>query len=89
MFIPVISSSSDNLLFSIARIFRVAIVDTAFSKFDSNNDGLITFEEAQGEMLQRGLSQEQVITVFKTYDSDGDGRLNRQEFGVFWNVPIF
>ena len=64
-------------------------MNEAFQRFDTNNDGLIAFEEAQAEMLKRGLTEQEIINIFMKFDSDGDGKLNRTEFAVFWDVPIF
>lgn len=39
-------------------------------------------------MVPKGFTEGQVETLMRKYDADGDGRLNYEEFAVFWDIPI-
>ena len=43
-----------------------------FASFDSNNDGVISMEEAQ--------VNSQLVKIFKDLDTDGNGELSKEEF---------
>jgi Ca2+-binding EF-hand superfamily protein len=47
-------------------------------KFDQNSDGLLSVEELSES---DGISEEIVAGLFEVADSNGDGRISREEFG--------
>merc|ERR1711899_207821 len=57
-------------------------VETAFKKFDSNNDGAIDAGEMKTGLRSSGvnMTDQEVETVFAVADLDGDGEVSIQEF---------
>ncbi|XWS40892.1 hypothetical protein CRYUN_Cryun17cG0035100 [Craigia yunnanensis] len=59
-------------------------VKQAFDVFDVNKDGFIDAEDLQRVLcilgLKEGLKLENCNKMIKTFDEDGDGRINFQEF---------
>ncbi|XVF58292.1 hypothetical protein PTKIN_Ptkin07bG0053200 [Pterospermum kingtungense] len=62
-------------------------VKQAFDVFDVNKDGFIDAEELQKVLcilgLKEGLKLENCNKMIKTFDEDGDGRIDFQEFVKF------
>ncbi|XWS32884.1 hypothetical protein CRYUN_Cryun22dG0028900 [Craigia yunnanensis] len=62
-------------------------VKQAFDVFDVNKDGFIDAEELQRVLwilgLKEGLKLENCNKMIKTFDKDGDGRIDFQEFVKF------
>lgn len=54
----------------------------AFERFDVNGDGYITAEELRQVMREAGdsLDDEQVDSMITLADTDGDGKVNYEEF---------
>ncbi|XP_021297668.1 probable calcium-binding protein CML45 [Herrania umbratica] len=81
------SFSSDEL----SRLFEeepsLEEVKQAFDVFDVNKDGFIDAEELQRVLcilgLKEGLNLENCNKMIKTFDEDGDGRIDFQEFVKF------
>ena len=57
--------------------------ERAFKKFDTNQDGLVTFEELKlglEKVLKTELKEERVKKLMDEFDSSGDGALQLSEF---------
>ncbi|KAB2085214.1 hypothetical protein ERO13_A05G366900v2 [Gossypium hirsutum] len=75
----------------ISRLFEqepsLEEVKQAFDVFDVNKDGFIDAEELQRVLcvlgLKQGLKLENCNNMIKTFDEDGDGRIDFQEFVKF------
>ena len=65
-----------------------------FNCLDSDKDGFISYDEwlIYMRLLNFGSSTEEMRQMFNTIDTNGDGKLSREEFGQvsrsFWlNAP--
>lgn len=75
----------------ISRLFEqepsLEEVKQAFDVFDVNKDGFIDAEELQRVLcvlgLKQGLKLENCNSMINTFDEDGDGRIDFQEFVKF------
>lgn len=57
--------------------------ERAFKKFDTNQDGMVTFEELKSgleKVLKTELKEERVKKLMDEFDSSGDGALQLSEF---------
>lgn len=57
--------------------------ESAFKKFDTNNDGEITFEELKAGLeksLKTELPEKRVMKLMQDFDLSGDGKLQLEEF---------
>ena len=54
----------------------------AFKIFDADNSGSITADELRRVMFNLGekISSEDLDEILQTFDKDGDGHINREEF---------
>jgi len=59
-----------------------ALLLSAFKKYDLDKDGFVTGRELRDVMRSVGeeLTDDEVSTMISAADSDGDGRVNYQEF---------
>jgi Ca2+-binding EF-hand superfamily protein len=59
-----------------------AEVEAAFSRFDANHDGAISFQEMKAGLQSSGIlfTEQEVETVFAVADRDGDGEVSLTEF---------
>ena len=57
-------------------------VESAFKKFDANNDGAIDFNEMRNGLRNSGvlLTDQEIETIFAVADQDGDGEVCMTEF---------
>lgn len=63
-------------------------MDDFFSLFDSDGDGLISFEEFC-ELLRHhraGRTRDVMRAYFAKLDSNGDGLIDLEEFERWWNA---
>jgi calcium-binding protein CML len=59
-----------------------------FDKFDANKDGKISREEYKlaQRALNKGIPETELVKLFQTIDSDGDGFIDFKEFMEMFNV---
>ena len=57
-----------------------------FDEFDANKDGYISVDEARTAMSRMGFQREEIECLVATYDANGDGRLQYEEFVRLWNA---
>jgi Ca2+-binding EF-hand superfamily protein len=64
-----------------------ATLHDAFSRYDENGDGEISFDEfvALLEDLGDGLSEPERRLAFDATDHDDNGSIDFQEFAAWWN----
>ncbi|KAG6546512.1 hypothetical protein Mapa_012061 [Marchantia paleacea] len=69
-------ASCSSLTLNAAEMRRV------FQKFDENNDGLICAQDLHRFMSRLGfqMSQDEAVSMLESVDSNGDGRVDFQEF---------
>ena len=77
--IPTVFAS--NLLW---KNFQISAIQEAFSYFDTNKDGLISFHEFRQILVSFGesVSDNEIGDRIKMWDGDGDGKINFAEFLV-------
>lgn len=62
-------------------------VKAAFSKYDKDNNGFVSVDEARLVFLgEMGFNEDQAERLTVIYDRDGDGRLNYSEFAGFYEL---
>ncbi len=61
-----------------------------FRAFDKNSDGFITAKEIKKTMKELGerLTDKQAKEMLKIADSNGDGKLSKEEFRILFNYLI-
>ncbi|CAF0857204.1 unnamed protein product [Adineta ricciae] len=64
-----------------------AYFQETFRAFDKNSDGFITAKEIKKTMKELGetLTDKQARDMVKTADSNGDGKLSKDEFRILFN----
>jgi len=64
-----------------------AYFQETFRAFDKNSDGFITAKEIKRTMKELGerLTDKQVKDMLKTADSNGDGKLSKDEFRILFD----
>ncbi|XP_059459370.1 calmodulin-like protein 30 [Corylus avellana] len=75
---------------STSRSFQPSMEEMrwVFDKFDANKDGKISREEYKlaQRALNKGIPETELVKLFQTIDSDGDGFIDFKEFMEMFNV---
>ena len=82
-FATIMIPSAPERVSKLKKCFRTkAEVEAAFKKFDTNNDGAISFDEMRVGLKNTGilLTDQEIETIFAMADIDGDGEVNMGEF---------
>ena len=58
---------------------------TEFTKYDTDEDGRISFDEFKEMLTSQGYKNEEVETLMAGYDLNHDGFLDFDEFKMFLN----
>ena len=70
-------------IMKLKKIYKTqSAVETAFKKFDANNDGAIDYNEMRNGLKGSGilLTDQEIETIFAVADQDGDGEVCMNEF---------
>ena len=57
-----------------------------FQEFDRDGNGYISMDEAKMAMKNLPLTDMEIETLVRAYDTNDDGRLQYDEFVKFWNA---
>ena len=66
-------------------ISRKSLIDKAFHKFDAENKGYVSIEDAKRILCDMNFTDDEVEALVKVHDANGDGKLQYVEFVKFWN----
>ncbi|XP_077991643.1 uncharacterized protein LOC144445875 [Glandiceps talaboti] len=67
-----------------AEQFTPTHIRKVFEKLDSDQDGYISCPEFKSALQQNGYRDDQMEEIMKNADLDGDGKLDFNEFSIFW-----
>merc|ERR1719184_349141 len=68
--------------FTFTKFIPHPIRQMIFHHMDSNNDGYLSAEEFA---LAHGIDEKEAKEIIQKYDTDGDGRLDEQEFSSYYS----
>lgn len=70
----------------VGKAEELAEIDALFARADTDHDGQIVFAEFKALVreLDEDLSDPELLLGFDATDSDGNGRINIDEFRAWW-----
>ena len=70
----------------LSYLFRIRELKNIFQEFDRDGNGYISMDEAKAAMKNLPLTDNEIETLVRAYDTNDDGRLQYDEFVKFWNA---
>jgi Ca2+-binding EF-hand superfamily protein len=73
----------------VGKTGEIAEIDALFAQADQDNDGQINFTEFKALVreLDGELSEQELRIGFTATDTNGNGRINIDEFRAWWLSP--